>query len=89
MKRLSKNARKFLEKNLDKFQKCDIINIEIKKGIDIMKTLKVLPYILAWPVLAIVNFFYCGILGAIESAQDTNREIRATWATGKTWKERG
>lgn len=54
-----------------------------------MKTLKVLPYILAWPVLAIVNFFYCGILGAIESAQDTNREIRATWATGKTWKERG
>lgn len=88
MKKLSKNARKFLEKSLDKFQKYDIINTEIKKGIDTMKTLKILPYVLAWPFLVIINFVYCGVLGAIESAQDSNREIQATWKTGKTWKER-
>lgn len=88
MKRLSKNVKRFLEKSLDKFQKYDIINTEIKKGIDIMKILKVLLYVLAWPFLVVINFVYCGILGSIESIQDSNKEIQATWKTGKTWKER-
>lgn len=65
-----------------------ILNTEIKKGIDIMKILKVLPYVLAWPFLVVINFVYCGVLGSIESIQDSNKEIQATWKTGKTWKER-
>lgn len=52
------------------------------------KLLKILPYLLAYLPLAILNFFYAGVLGVLEYLEDSNREIKTTWRTGKTWKER-
>ena len=46
--------------------------------------LRIVFCVLALLPLAIINFFYSGILGCVESIQDTNQEIRITLIAGKT-----
>lgn len=40
------------------------------------RLVKILSYIFICPLLAILNFFYCGGLGFLESIQDTKNEIQ-------------